>query len=136
MLDDYRSVLRTIYAPGAFFARVSRMARKLDLSGHRVNRPVRNLLRDARSFCRITWHSGVRSRAVRGPFWRAVCDCLVQNPRALRTVYSQAALFMHFFPYSRFMVTKLSEKIDAMAVEGNKALPQLASAALPAASNL
>jgi len=124
MLDDYRSVLRGIYDPDAFFARVSRMARELDLSKHRVNRP----LRDARSFFRITLHSGIRSRDVRGPFWRAVGDCLVKNPRAIRTVISQAALFMHFFPYSRFLDTKLTEKIDALAVEREQVSRQPATA--------
>jgi hypothetical protein len=117
MLEDYRSVVRAIYTPGAFFARVSRMARELDLSDHRVNQSFRDLLRDARSFFRITWHSGIRNRGVRGPFWSAVGDCLVRNPRALRTVYSQAALFLHFFPYSRFLDGRLQGKIDALAVE-------------------
>ena len=135
MYEDYRSVLRAIYAPGAFFARVSRMARKLDLSDHRVKRPLRNLLRDARSFFRITLHSGIRSREVRGPFWRAVGDCLVKNPRAVRTVYSQAALFLHFFPYSRFMDTKLTEKIDALAVERNEAARPRAIVPVRAATN-
>lgn len=132
MLEDYRSVLHAIYGPDAFFARVSRMARELDMSEHRVNRPLRNLLRDARSFFRITLKSGIRTRGVRKAFWRSVGDCLVNNPRAARTVYSQAALFIHFFPYSRFMDEKLQEKIEALAVE--PAEPQKAAASLVTAA--
>jgi len=131
MLGDYRAVLQSIYAADTFFARVSRMARELDLSEHRVNRPFRMLLRDARSFFRITWQSGIQSRDVRGPFWKAIGDCLVKNPRAARTVVSQAALFLHFFPYSRFMDGKLVEKIDAIEAERSEVTPP---AAMPLAA--
>jgi radical SAM superfamily enzyme YgiQ (UPF0313 family) len=132
MLEDYRSVLNTIYAPDAFFARVSRMARDLDLTEHKVRRPLRELLRDGRSFFRITLHSGIRTNGVRRAFWRAVGDCLIHNPRAARTVYSQAALFIHFFPYARFMDQKLTEKIEGEepAAPGMAATP-LATAAQP-----
>lgn len=112
MLEDYRAVLNAIYAPGAFFRRVSRMACELDLSNHKIKRPLRSLLRDARSFFRISYHIGICSRRVRAPFWRAVGDCLLKNPSAVRTVYSQAALFMHFFPYSHLMDAKLTEKLE------------------------
>ena len=135
MLEDYRTVLRAIYAPKAFFKRVTRMAYTLDLTDHRVNRPFRSLLRDARSFFRITWHSGIRSRDLRSPFWRAVGNCAVKNPRALRTVYSQAALFMHFFPYSRLMDTKLTEKIDALAVKPDEVARPLGIVPMPAVTN-
>jgi radical SAM superfamily enzyme YgiQ (UPF0313 family) len=132
VLVDYRSVLRAIYVPDAFFARVSRLARRLDLSTHHVNRPFRELLRDVRSFFRITWHSGIRNRRVRGPFWKAVCDSLIHNPRVIRTVYSQAALFMHFSPYSLLMDTKLTEKIDALPVAFEDKSTPPATAPLPA----
>jgi radical SAM superfamily enzyme YgiQ (UPF0313 family) len=113
-LDDYRMVLRRIYEPGAFFARASRMACQLDLSQRRLTRPLRNKLRDVRSFWRITWRNGIVDRTVRGPFWRAVRQCLARNPRAGRVLYSQAALFLHLLPYSRFMDTQLTAKIDAL----------------------
>lgn len=117
MLEDYRTVLASIYDPHAFFARVSRLARLLDVSDHKVNRPVRNLLRDLRSFARITWRSGVLTPGVRAPFWRAIGDCLLHNPRSVRVVVSQAALFLHFYPYSRFMDSKLAEQIDTLVTD-------------------
>lgn len=115
MLSDYREVLRQIYNAPTFFARTARMACQLDLSEHKVNRPLRLLLRDARSFLRISWRTGVLNREARAPFWRAVLKCAIDNPRAARTVYSQAALFMHFQPYSRFMDTQLTQRIDDLA---------------------
>ena len=114
MLDDYRKVLHSIYNPEAFFGRVSRMAQQLDLTEHKVKRPFLSLLRDARSFFRISWRFGVREPKVRASYWKALGECLTTNPRAARVVVSQAALFLHFYPYSGFMNGKLTEKIEAL----------------------
>ena len=108
MIDDYRTVLRRIYEPRAFFARTARVTRMLDVSGHRVNRPLRAVLRDLRSFARITWRTGVLDRRSRAFFWRAVGDCLVHNPRAARIMVSFAALYLHFGPYSRFLDARMA----------------------------
>jgi len=114
ILEDYRQVLARIYDPDAFFGRVARMAAGLDLSEHNLTRPLHNSLRDLRSAARIAWRSGVTGNGVRAPFWRAVGDCIERNPRAARVVFSQAALFLHFGPYSRFMDGKLAEKIQSL----------------------
>jgi hypothetical protein len=135
MLRDYRTVLRRIYAPGAFFARVARMAGQLDLSEHRVTRPFRHTLRDVRVFRLVTWRSGILSRDVRGPFWRAVVSCLARNPRAVRVVFAQAALFLHFLPYSRFMDAQLTARIDGLAEATRPAPAALARVALDNAAS-
>jgi radical SAM superfamily enzyme YgiQ (UPF0313 family) len=123
MLNDYRVVLRRIYEPGAFFARVANMACQLDLSEHRLTRPLRSLLRDFHAFRRITWRSGIAGNGVRGPFWRAVGRSLSRNPRSVRVVFAQAALFLHFLPYSRFMDSQLTAKIDGLDDEAHQAAP-------------
>ncbi len=115
MLADYREVLRRIYAPAAFFARVERMARGLDLAGHRVRRPLRANLRDLRSAARIIRRCGFTWPGVRGPFWRALAACLLRNPRAARTVVSQAALYLHFGPYARNLDLHLARQIEDLA---------------------
>ncbi len=118
MLEDYRKVLRSIYEPEAFFGRVRRVVHQLDLSKHRVNRPLRNLLRDLRSLARIGWRSGVLDREVRGPFWRALGDCLLRNPRATRVVFSLAALYLHLRPFASFMDARMAARIEAVDESG------------------
>jgi len=128
ILEDYRRVLRKIYEPRAFFERVGRMAQQLDVTERRLTRPFRNTLRDIRSAGRIVWRSGVLARETRGPFWRAVGHCLQQNPRAARVVFSQAALFLHYGPYSRYLVDKLGEQIETLASETGETARPLAAA--------
>jgi len=112
ILTDYRAVLQRIYAPSSFFGRVQRLARALDLSRHRVVRPQGHIWRDLRSFGRLIWRLGLRDRQVRGPFWRAVSDCLRHNPRTLRTVMSFAALYLHVKPFALFMDARLKAQVE------------------------
>jgi radical SAM superfamily enzyme YgiQ (UPF0313 family) len=118
MIEDYRAVLQRIYEPRAFFARVSRLARQLDVSEHKVNRPLSSLRRDLRALGRITWRHGVLDRQVLGPFWKALLDCLIHNPRAARIVFSLAAIYLHLRPFARFMDARLVERIDAVDAAG------------------
>ncbi len=121
MIADYREVLQRIYTPEAFFGRVSRVVRQLDLRGHKVKRPFASVLRDVRSLGRITWRSGVAERAVMGPFWRALGDCILHNPRAVRVVFSLAALYLHLRPFARVMDVRLVERIEAVDSTGVEA---------------
>jgi radical SAM superfamily enzyme YgiQ (UPF0313 family) len=118
MIEDYRTVLQRIYEPRAFFARVSRVARQLDMSEHKINRPLSAVRRDIRALGRITWRSGVLDREVLGPFWRAILDCLIHNPRAARIVFSLAAIYLHLRPFARFMDARLVERIDSVNAAG------------------
>jgi hypothetical protein len=112
VLADYRLVLSRIYEPRAYFGRVRRVARELDLSQFRLQRPFRHLLRDLRSFRRLLWQSGVKDREVRLAYWRTLWDCLLHNPRALHYVASQTALFLHLKPYARRMDERLRLRIS------------------------
>jgi radical SAM superfamily enzyme YgiQ (UPF0313 family) len=113
ILRDYQDVLLRIYEPKAYFGRVRRMARLLDLSLHQTRPPFTQVMRDLRSFARIIWQSGVLDGEVRGPFWSAVIECLLRHPRAIRIVASQAALYLHYWPLSKFMDQRLQSQILA-----------------------
>ena len=115
VLRDYREVLQHIYTPEAFFGRVRRMGRELDRSASKLRAPLRNVLRDLRSFVRMGWRMGVRDRAVRRHWWGAMLDCLLHNPGALKIVGSFAALYLHYGPYSRRLVEGLDRRIDQLA---------------------
>ncbi len=111
ILRDYRSLLRRIYSPAAFFGRVRRVGRQLDLREHKVRRPVRRAWRDLLGFARVAWRLGVRNATTRGQFWRTVGACLLFNPRAIRVTMSCAALYLHLEPFSRFMDDHLAGQL-------------------------
>ncbi len=117
MLADYRSVLQAIYAPEAYFARVRRVGRELDKSSHRLRVPLRNVLRDLRSFARIAARLGFRDRGARRAFWGAMLDALIHNPRALKISASFAALYLHLGPFSRRLAERLERRIAETAPE-------------------
>ena len=121
MLVDYRTVLERIYAPGAYFGRARLVCRELDLSAHRLRAPLRHVIRDLRSFGRISWRLGVRKSGARGAFWGAMLDTLVHNPRALKIAGSFAALYLHLGPFSRMLVDRLGEQIPACPPESELA---------------
>jgi radical SAM superfamily enzyme YgiQ (UPF0313 family) len=110
VLSDYREVLERIYDPGAYFGRVRRMERALDVRGHRVRLPLRRVLRDLRSFGRISWRM-LRDPELRWHYLRTLVDALVRNPWAVKISVSMAALFLHYKPFSRHMARLLSERM-------------------------
>jgi radical SAM superfamily enzyme YgiQ (UPF0313 family) len=116
ILKDYRAVLQSIYHPANYFGRVRRMARSLDPVPERLVNVLPHLLRDIRSFLRISWRLGVRDREVRGPYWKALGYCFLRNPSAFRTAVSFAALYLHLRPFSGYMDARLQDQIGALPV--------------------
>jgi hypothetical protein len=123
MLADYRSVLAGIYAPAAFFGRVRRVSRSLDRSSHRLRQPLRHVVRDVRSFLRITAQLGFRESGTRRAFWGAMADCLVHNPRAFKIAASLAGLYLHLGPYARRAVARLDGELAGTALPLAPAAP-------------
>jgi radical SAM superfamily enzyme YgiQ (UPF0313 family) len=117
ILVDYRSVLARINAPAAFFGRVRRLNRELDLSRHRVRHPWKRTGRDLRTFARICWQLGLRDREVRAQFWRTLGASLLHNPRTLRGTMSFAALYLHVKPFARFMDGLLQAQLQELAAQ-------------------
>jgi radical SAM superfamily enzyme YgiQ (UPF0313 family) len=113
ILQDYRTVLGRIYHPVSFFDRVRHMARVLDPVPDRITNVLPNIGRKIRALFRISWQLGVRDREVCGPFWKALVDCLWNNPRAFRTVVAFAGLYLHMRPFASFMDSRLLEQIES-----------------------
>lgn len=113
ILTDYRMILQQIYTPAAFFGRVRRTAASLRLPQPPRRASLRRGVRDLRTFARISAGLGVRDRGARSAYWRALASCLMRNPRAIRTVVSLAALYLHIRPFAQFMDARLAGQIEA-----------------------
>ncbi len=124
VLGDYRDVLERIYAPAAFFGRARRMVRALDVRGHRVRTPARLALRDLRGFARVTAQMA-RDPECRWHYLRALADGALHNPGALKVAVSMAALYLHYKPFSRYVIGLVNEKrIAAEAADDEAAKAQ------------
>ena len=86
VLEDYRAVLASIYAPAAYFGRVRRMIERLN-GGPRQHRPsLRILLRDLRAIARLVWRLPMSAPGARREFLRTALLGVLRNPRALPAV--------------------------------------------------
>src|SRR5437867_2137565 len=132
-LLDYKTIIERIYEPAAYFGRVRRVGRALDCSKRKLDVPVRNVVRDLRAFGRMVWRMGLKKPEVRRHFWETFLDCVTRNPRAIKYVVSLMALYMHFGPFSRYVVGRLEEQIASIDAGAWKAptpvcLPRTTSA--------
>jgi len=113
-LLDYKTIIERIYEPAAYFGRVRRVGRALDCSKRKLDVPVRNAVRDLRAFGRMVWRMGLKNPELRRHFWETFLDCVTRNPRAIKYVVSLMALYMHFGPFSRYVVGRLEEQIASI----------------------
>ncbi len=123
ILRDYQSILKTIYHPVSFFGRVSRTARVLGPPQDRLPDMLPRLWADVRSLLRISWRLGIVDRKVRGPYWKALIDCLFHNPPAFRTVITFSALYLHLGPFAGYLDALLGDQIREAPFLGVKNLP-------------
>lgn len=106
VLDDYRTVLKTIYEPTAYFGRVRRLGRMLKRK--RAHRMIKG---DLRSFFRLLFRIHRASPGTAGQFWRMLVDCAVHNPKALPYVVMTSALYLHLGPFARQVVEEIDQEI-------------------------
>lgn len=118
ILRDYRQVIASIYSPEAYFDRVQRVAVDLNCSQKRLKLKLRHYLRDMRALGRIFWRQGVRA-SYRNYFWRTLWSILRKNPRSLRYGINLMAFYLHFGPFSSYLLGQIDDNI---ALESETAL--------------
>ena len=128
MLADYRAIVAEVYAAEHFFARL----RDVGLSLYRPRRPLSARIpggwRGIRRGLRLLAHITFSRPDMRAEFWKTFVVIARRRPAALASVVSVAALYVHFGPFSRYVVGRIDQeiaKIDA----GAWSPPPLATAA-------
>jgi hypothetical protein len=112
ILRDFHRVVDEIYRPEAYFARVQHVAEALDCSKKRLRLSLWHHLRDMRGLARIVWRQGVKA-PYRRLFWGNLFSLLRRNPRGLRYGINLMAFFLHFGPFSRYVVQRIEETVAA-----------------------
>jgi radical SAM superfamily enzyme YgiQ (UPF0313 family) len=120
ILADYRQILQRIYAPAAYYARVQTMAGLIDRpvlakGAQPAQAQIGGIpVRDLKLLWRLLWRIALRQPRVLRHFWRSLYRCARENPRALDCVGMLAALYLHFGPFSRFVIAALDRQIAAL----------------------
>jgi len=130
ILEDYRTVLKHVFAPETYFARVRRMGRALKPAEHAGKRTLVEAHREFRTICRLIWCMTVTRPALRKHFWKTVIDCSVHNYSSMVAVLTMIAYYLHLGDFSQFVLKDLDRQIDALDLEASQtALPQTISQA-------
>ncbi len=119
ILSDYRAVLRSVYEPAAYFARVRRVGRQLRRPQLEIGAgPPASLGKRLRALARLCRY-GLRP-GMRLSFWRTAADVLVHNPAAFEYVLILSAFYLHLGPFSRYVLGELDRQISALQQEGDE----------------
>ena len=122
ILRDYRDVISRIYKPEAYFDRVKRVSISLNCSQKKLSLKLTHYLRDLRALGRIIWKQGVRAN-YRRIFWKTLIELIRKNPKGLRYGVNLMAFYLHFGPFSQYLLARIDESI---AQEERNAIQPLA----------
>ena len=112
VLSDYRRIISECYSPENYFGRVLRFVLQMDCSRKRLRIPFSQQLRDLRSFTRMVRALGIEA-PYRRHFWHVLSQCLWHNPRAFRYAGAMMALYLHFGPFSRYVVARVDAELSS-----------------------
>lgn len=119
VLADYKSVIDRIYAPEAYFGRVSRAARELNCfwpdkkpEGKPLRRFAGLASDDWLQLYRLVKAALFRHPLLIGHYLKTLHACARENPGALRAVGSMASFYLHLGPFSRVVSKEMARQID------------------------
>ena len=108
LLSDKRSDRQQV----AFMRHEWEVGAKLNCSRKKLRLPLRQTLKDLRTFFRVLHCMGVR-RGYRRLFWRTLGKLAWRNPRGLRYSVALLALYLHFGEFRKYLVARLGDQIRA-----------------------
>ena len=81
----------------------------MDCSKRKFKIPLKQQVLDLRNFSRIVRTIGMGPH--RKHFWHVFKEVATKNPKALRYAVAMMALYVHFGPFSRYIVGRIDEQI-------------------------
>jgi hypothetical protein len=103
ILRDCQQIVETIYDPAAYFARIRSVCLALDCTNQKNPYPLgKNLI----IMAKIIWWLTTDRKTARH-CWPVLIVCAVRNPRALMSAIKMSALYLHFGPFSKYVVETL-----------------------------
>ncbi|WP_375462849.1 B12-binding domain-containing radical SAM protein, partial [uncultured Methylobacterium sp.] len=112
VLADYRDVLAEVYDPKNFFERVREVSRRLKRPTFAA-RTIRwgAVAHDLWSLARIIWRMTVRRPEMARHFWGVFLETARRNPAALEAVVTNMVLYLHVYPFSRYVIREIEGRI-------------------------
>ena len=118
ILMDYKTVLRHIYSPKAYFQRVLRMSMALDRASFDQDNLDYSIrlgpitVRDLWLLWRLIVRLAMRQPRALSHFARVFVACARVKPESLEAVGMMAAMYLHLGPFSRLVIASLDQQIS------------------------
>lgn len=125
ILADYRTVLKNVYGPDAYFARVRTVGRALDCPNHVLMSSFAEMRRDLAVLFRLMWRMTITRPELRRHFWRTVVDCARHNIGAMEHVIGMMVFYLHLGKFANFVIADLDRQIEALDNEQSLAAPRM-----------
>jgi radical SAM superfamily enzyme YgiQ (UPF0313 family) len=119
ILDDYRIVLKRLYAPENFFARVRTMGRAINVRGYGGGRTLLEIRRELRAIARLAWCMTFTRPALRRHFWRTAVDSALHNHASLIPVLTMIAYYLHLGEFAQFVIKDIDRQIEELDIEAS-----------------
>ncbi len=123
VLADFRDILKSVYHPESYFARVRTLGRLLDRPRLAEKFWLNETLRDLAALCRLVWHMTVRRHDLRRLFWSTVVECARNKPRNLEYVLSMTAFYLHLGTFAELLIKDLDRQIQAIEEDSSSDVP-------------
>jgi radical SAM superfamily enzyme YgiQ (UPF0313 family) len=110
ILKDYIKILKTIYDPVNYYKKLTNMG--LLLNRNNKHKPdLAKLLKIARAFLKVCIKVGF-NKTSGALYWKMLFTILIKNPKAVESVVSLAAMYIHFTKHSQFIINLTNKKIE------------------------
>ena len=118
ILEDYRDVLKAVYEPSAYFARVRRVSLALQRPDHKSDFDAKLALREIGFLGKLVWRMSVQRPELRREFWRTITSTLRHNPAAFEFTISLMTFYLHLGTFATFLIGDLDRQIAELEFEG------------------
>lgn len=110
ILKDYYEVVRISFSPEEYFDRVLNVVYALNCTKKRMKVPLNYWAKDLRGLFNLIYRMGFRAH-YRRHFWKVFFSCLIKNPKAMRYGIAMMALYLHFDPFSKYIMGHIDTEI-------------------------
>ena len=123
VLRDYIRVVKYIYESKHYYERV--LYTGLHLKPVTKYRPALNkILKSAKAFSKLFIKIGL-NKTTGWLYWKTFFTVLFKNPRAIEMTVNLAAMFLHFYKQSKFIINLMNREIRDIETHGEEKYHQL-----------
>jgi hypothetical protein len=114
ILQDYKEVLEKIYAPAAFFHRLTTVGQALRRPALGIPPSRAAVAKDLAILARVAWRLTIHRPALARRFWRLLLSCARSNLPALEYVMMMMVIYLHVGPFATHVIADLETQIAAI----------------------